>query len=266
VFGLYGGWGEGKTSALNLLQCDIAQDDSLICVVFNPWYLASEAALIQSFYVTVEQALQQRYRVEGLHSILNRYARLLTSGLNAFGLGLKFSIRDNPEHLRKDLEDWIGRTGCRLVILIDDIDRLSPAEVLAIFKLVGLSARIQHAVFVLSFDVVTINAMLRERISVDPTFLEKFIQKPLQLPAAEQRDIHRFLLMSDPGADHKSGIDMLLDELKIDLERRKKFDDKIVYFYYSHLSRFFRTIRQAKRYLNSLRAQYRSAQDLPFSN
>ena len=78
------------------------------------------------------------------------------------------------------LDTWIGRTGCRLVILIDDIDRLPPAEVLAVFKLVGLSARLQNAVFVLSFDPTVIENMLRERVSVDPAFLEKIVQKPLQ--------------------------------------------------------------------------------------
>ena len=61
---------------------------------------------------------------------------------------------------------------------IDDIDRLPPAEFLAVFKLVGLSARLQNAVFVLSFDPTVIENMLRERVSVDPAFLEKIVQKP----------------------------------------------------------------------------------------
>jgi hypothetical protein len=50
VFGLHAGWGEGKTSVLNLLQRRLKSDPTVIPVVFNPWYLATEAALIQSFY------------------------------------------------------------------------------------------------------------------------------------------------------------------------------------------------------------------------
>jgi hypothetical protein len=195
--------------------------------------------------------------VVGLRSVLSRYGGLLTSGLNYLAPGFKVLVRDNPERLRKELEDWIGRTGCRLVILIDDIDRISQVgEVLAVLKLVGLSARIRQAVFVLSFDPVAISGMLHERVSVDPAFLEKVIQKPLPLPPAEQRDIDRFLLFSDSNdvEAHRSGIDRLLDELEVEPERRIAFDQQIVSFYQPQLRKLFRTMRQAKRYLNSLRA------------
>jgi hypothetical protein len=254
VFGLHGSWGEGQTSVLNLLQRRLARDFSLIPVRFNPWYLASEAALIQSFYAAIEQALQERYRVAGLHRVLSRYGEVLTSGLGA--LGLKLSIRENPERLRSELEEWIGRTGCRLVILIDDIDRLSPAEALAVLKLAGLSARIQKAIFVLSFDSDVLEGMLRDRVSIDAAFLEKIVQKPVPLPPAEPQDLDRFLLFSDldgHGA-HRSAIDRLLDELGVDSSRRAEFDKEVVYFYHTHLKKLFRTLRDAKRYLNSLRA------------
>jgi predicted KAP-like P-loop ATPase len=145
----------------------------------------------------------------------------------------------------------VERTGCRLVILIDDIDRLQPAEILSVFKMAALSARLKNIVFLLSFDHIMIRRLLADTAKVDPAFLEKVIQKPLQLPPAEQGDIDRFLLFSDPeGTEaNRSAFDHLFDELKIPLNRRQEFDKKIVYFYRKHLKRVFRTIRQAKRYL-----------------
>jgi hypothetical protein len=176
--------------------------------------LASEATLIQSFYAALEQELTQRYRVGGLHRVLSRYGELLTSGLSSLGVKLKPPATPErllPERLRDELEAWIGRMGHRLVILIDDIDRIAPAEVLAVFKLAGLATRIQNAVFVLSFDVTAVQGMLRDRINIDPAFLEKIVQKPLSLPPAESRDLDWFFMLSDEA--HRSAIDRFLDEL-----------------------------------------------------
>ncbi|MBI3249148.1 MAG: hypothetical protein HYZ50_21805 [Deltaproteobacteria bacterium] len=256
VFGLHGSWGEGKTSALNLLRSRLARNSAIILIVFNPWYMTTETAIIQNFYDVIEQALRKRYLVGTLRRFLSRYRGLLSSGLRSIGFGIELPIHDDPEDLRRELEGWIARTGCHLVIIIDDIDRLQPAEVLAVFKLAGLSARLQHTVFVLSFDEIVIRERLRETIQVDPAFLEKIVQKPLSLPPAEQRDINRFLLSSDEGGlgSYRSAIDRLLDDLGVDPQRRKEFDERIVSFYESRLVRLFRTLRQAKRYLNSLRA------------
>jgi hypothetical protein len=256
VFSLHATWGEGKTSVLNLLNRRLNANPKVITMLFNPWYLATESAVIQSFYVSIERELQSRYVLVGLRKTLSRYRNLLSSGLRSLGFGLELPIHDDPERLRQDLESWVERTGCRLVILIDDIDRLQPAEILSVFKMAALSARLKNIVFLLSFDHIMIRRLLADTAKVDPAFLEKVIQKPLQLPPAEQGDIDRFLLFSDPeGTEaNRSAFDHLFDELKIPLNRRQEFDKKIVYFYRKHLKRVFRTIRQAKRYLNNLRA------------
>jgi KAP family P-loop domain len=91
---------------------------------------------------------------------------------------------------------------------------------------------------------------------LEPEFLDKIIQKPIPLPPAEQRDIDRFLLFSDPPGPnaHRSAIDHLLDELQIHPKRRKEFDDKFAFFYQTVVRRLFRTMRHAKRYINTLRA------------
>ena len=218
--------------------------------------MTTERAIIQNFYDTIEQVLHKRYLIGTLHHLITRYRDLLSSGMRSVGFGIELPIHDEPERLRQELEDWIARTDCRLVIIIDDIDRLQSAEVLAVFKLAGLSARLKNTVFMLSFDEIVIRERLKEVINLDPAFLEKIVQKALPLPPAEQQDIDRFLLFSDPvGPDaHRSAIDTLLDELNVDAERRVAFDKQIGFFYQRYLVTIFRTLRQAKRYLNSLRA------------
>jgi hypothetical protein len=126
VFGLYGGWGEGKSSILNLLASRLEAHS--IVVRFNPWYFPNENALIRNFYDSIEEAVQKHFVLPGLRSFLDRYENLLTFGLGFEAFRLKLRVRDNPEELRADLESRLAPLTIRLVILIDDVDRLQPTE------------------------------------------------------------------------------------------------------------------------------------------
>jgi hypothetical protein len=134
---------------------------------------------------------------------------------------------------------------------------------LAVLKLARLSAKLQNAVFLLSLDHLIVLETLKSALSLEPEFLEKIIQKPVPLPPAEQRDIDRFLFFSDPQGPeaHRSAIDRLLDEVQVEPKRRKEFDDKTGYFYHTVARRLFRTMRHAKRYMNTLRATLPSIVD-----
>lgn len=37
VFGLFGAWGEGKSSVLNFIDEELAKDDTVIRINLNPW-------------------------------------------------------------------------------------------------------------------------------------------------------------------------------------------------------------------------------------
>ncbi|GGP06656.1 hypothetical protein GCM10010992_27440 [Cloacibacterium rupense] len=49
VIGLYGVWGEGKTSVLNMIQNDLEEKDDIFVVKFNPWIFKDEDFLILNF-------------------------------------------------------------------------------------------------------------------------------------------------------------------------------------------------------------------------
>jgi len=254
VFGLYGSWGEGKTSVLNLLQGRLTKLPDVITIYFNPWYFVDEMALIQGFYHRVDQELESLYILPGFHRTITRYKNVLTSALQYFGA--QFPLKDDPDKLRRELETWFERIGSRIIIIIDDIDRLQADEMLAVLKLTRLSARLRNTVFLLSLDNHIVLHTLENHSKLEPEFLDKIIQKAVPLPPAEQRDIDRFLLFSDPQGPnaHRSAIDHLLDELQIQPERRREFDDKFAFLYHTVVRRLFWTMRHAKRYMNTLRA------------
>ncbi len=251
VFGLQGKWGEGKTSVFNLLRRRLEQTQSIILVEFNPWYWTGENSLIDAFYAALERAIRQHYIASRLHATVRKYLHILTVGTQRHGVKIGISIPDNPQNVRDELERWIERTGCRIVVLVDDVDRLNAADALGVFKVAGLSARIRNVVFVLGFDPVVLRRNLEQHLQIDETYLEKVVQKSLHLPSLEQRDIDQFLLFSDAG--RLSAIDRLFKDLSVPKVRIDEFDREFVSLYRRQLWRLFPTLRHAKRFMNGLR-------------
>lgn len=133
------------------------------------------------------------------------------------GLGQP-TLRDFHDRLREVLEPASASEATRrVVVLMDDIDRLDNAQISAVFRMVKLAADFPRLHFLLAFDQdVVIEALGAHYRSggagAGGEFLEKIINAPLQLPRADSSVIaqvlremlervlasHRILL-NDPG-------------------------------------------------------------------
>ncbi len=47
VVGLYGAWGDGKTTVLNLLRANLADDDAVVVREFRPWRVTDSDSLFR---------------------------------------------------------------------------------------------------------------------------------------------------------------------------------------------------------------------------
>jgi KAP family P-loop domain len=249
VFGLNGPWGSGKTSALNLLRNRIRMNRKLVLVDFNPWYFQSAETITRRFYESISASLNRDFFYPQLRSIVRRYARILSPVLKRFGIESIHPDDATVEEIKTVVESYIMRTGRRVIVIIDDLERAYGSEVLTIFQIVRLSANFKNTLFVLAYDEAQLLPQL-ERLHVSREFLGKIVQHPTDLPAAEKNEIDRFVLYSDPEG-HRSQLDRLFDKLNIDRERRERFDGKSVELYLATLSPFFSTLRNAKRFLTS---------------
>jgi len=103
------------------------------------------------------------------------------------------------EELRGRVEAALKESGKRVVVLMDDIDRLDKAEVQTVFRLVKLVADFKSTAYVLAFDAAMVASALRDRYSAQDAeagqnFLEKIIQVPLDLPHVSPAALRRFCL------------------------------------------------------------------------
>lgn len=77
-----------------------------------------------------------------------------------------------------------------IVVMIDDIDRLEPYEIVDLLRLVRATAQLPYVTFILSYDQVHVMKAVQEVLKVDgQEFLEKFVQLPIAIPYADQQKL-----------------------------------------------------------------------------
>lgn len=244
VIGLYGPWGDGKTSVLEMMQEELKTHDQIIVVRFNPWHFQTEDLLLRGFFATLADAMGRSLPSikEKAGSLLQKYGSVLSlaslsiagvvqisPGEAAKGLGDAMS-NVGLDDLRSRIECMLGEAKKRLVILIDDIDRLDRDETHAVFKLVKLSASFRHTAYVLAFDDAVVSAALGERYgaggaAAGRAFLEKIIQVPLHLPPVDENSLRRLTLEGVSNALNHAGI--TLTQPQVDAFVRH-FDDALL--------------------------------------
>lgn len=250
VVGLYGPWGDGKTSVLEMMREELANHAHVIVATFNPWHFASQEVLIRGFFDSLSIALGKSLPNdrERIGKALAEYGGLLSVvglGDAAQGLGKTLATVDLTE-LKSRLEGFLQDSGKRVVVLIDDIDRLDRAETHAIFKLVKLSAGFRHTAYVLAFDDAVVAAALGERYGTGGSeagraFLEKIIQVPLHLPPADETSLQHLAFQGANEALQLAGIELQPEEVS-----------RFANLFASGLQPRLTTPRLAKLYTNAL--------------
>jgi len=244
VFGLYGSWGEGKTSILNLLKRKLVGDENLLVLDFNPWYFKDEESILRGFYNQLENIINEKYVLPDLTMAIKKYLQYISFGTNA-GINFNLSNADESvEEIKHRIEFYLSSFKIKILILIDDLDRLQREEILLIFKLIKINADLKNTIFVLSFDRGVIQKYLGSDLNSDREFLDKIVQNPINIPAISREDISAFLF---------SNIDTLLKEsIGLSAEKIVNFKEEFESTYRTHITKLFRTFRQVKRYLNGL--------------
>lgn len=109
-------------------------------------------------------------------------------------LGGLIQQEEGVEKLHAELSKALAEQSRRFLVVIDDIDRLSPDEALLIFRLVKSVGRLPNVMYLLVYDRQLAEKIVSERFpSEGPHYLEKIVQAAFELPEPMAADVHRHL-------------------------------------------------------------------------
>jgi len=260
VVGLIGAWGSGKTSVLHLVRNDLAQHDGWSVVDFNPWVVSDVAGLTREFIATVASALPPK---SSARKHLARYASRVApfTSLGALvGLDPSKAVEATATWLsgdtsldgeRRELEAVLRESPHRILVLIDDVDRLQGDELATLLKLVRLVGRLPNVFYVLAYDETTLLDVLgtidvaKGRPGRALSYLDKIVQLRLDLPPAPQ-------ILLDQMVDES------LERILVSngLELKPADAERLGLAYHSHLRKILVEPRHIKRFFGQIGAVY----------
>ncbi|MBV7457286.1 KAP family NTPase [Acidovorax sp. sif1233] len=194
VFGVDAPWGVGKTSFLKLAEQRWSEDRSVIVIKFQPLRYASDPDLVERFVRELCSGIRQKVFTPEFAPVATRYSRMVKgkTDLSFFGLKLTFEpSTETMDELLEDIDNVLKQVKKRLIIIIDDLDRLDQKLVNNVLFTVRRTFNLSRATYILCYDTEMLIAGKDEGARARE-FLEKFITVKLSL-FVDGSAIERFL-------------------------------------------------------------------------
>ena len=244
--GIVASWGEGKSSFMGIMQRYLQQARQEVIVMhFNPWLYDKEAQLTKVFFEELRRTLAP-YSSK-LSKSIDNYADLLlavdSSWLKFAHQLLRLSQRSTTEQFAQLSRD-IKELGRRVVIFIDDVDRLTREELMELFNLVRNSSNLPCLYFVLAYDKSYVLKTLQSDGEHMSRYPEKILQEEYSLPKLAPDKmwtvLERCLNKTQLGQESPGRIRDLISDLQSD----------------TVLSYHLTTLRMVKRMVNGFSSRY----------
>nr|POR08601.1 hypothetical protein BOH68_03170 [Cobetia sp. MM1IDA2H-1] len=206
VISIEGEWGSGKTSILSITEEVLRNEYSFTNIInFNPWEVGSKDGLINSFFSQISSSLLIENNSVNARRAANSFKRYATA-LDAVKLipgaepwasiikkvidttsDVAINIADNQDNdinsERLKLINILNTLEKKIVVFIDDMDRLFPDEVYEMIRIIKAIGDLPNIIYVVTWDSKYItNALEKAGIPSDHLYIDKIIQLRLYVP------------------------------------------------------------------------------------
>ncbi|MBE9103175.1 KAP family P-loop NTPase fold protein [Vacuolonema iberomarrocanum] len=210
VVGVLGAWGSGKTSFINLTRSCL-RDYDIAVLDFNPWMFSGAEQLVEAFFIEISAQLKIRADLADIGKSLEDYGEAF-SGLGWLPLigswiergrattkvlaELLQRRKQGVSTRRSKVHRVLASLDKPIIVVLDDIDRLTTQEIRDIFKLVRLTANFPNVIYLLAFDRFRVEEALGERGIPGRDYLEKILQIGIDLPIVPMKVLNSQIFKS----------------------------------------------------------------------
>lgn len=245
--GITSSWGSGKSSYLNMLKNYLSSNKDFIVIDFNPRHSYTPQDIQKDFFSVLQSKLKEYdYRFT---YIFKNYLKALSIIESKF-LSSLFELHKiwDVKSEKEKLNDLISQIDKRIVIVIEDFDRLLADEIIEVFKLIDGNASFTNFIFITAYDKKHINKIIGETYSNEEAFFsDKFFTIEVPIPKRPYDKIFNYL------------IETLTDKLHIRKEEVEKYEI-VLANHIEVLKKYLTTLRDVKRFLNLFIRSYQQVE------
>ncbi|RFD77446.1 KAP family P-loop NTPase fold protein [Gardnerella vaginalis] len=296
VIGLYGKWGSGKTSIINMAISEIpvveaqkienekwysrvykrikkiftsqkTEEDQCyypIVIKFSPWNYSDKNNLISLFFYELKNKLgvaKGEKRKEKIGKAISQYSDIIDvlSFIPVAGpaiapilktisksKGAKLMETPSLDEAKENLCNELREFDKKIIVFIDDIDRLTTPQIKDIFQLVKQVGDFPNIIYVLTMDREIVCNALSEYHNIDgDEYLKKIVQVSFEVPEIDKTTVHEILIDRLNDIVHKNK-----DEEKF--ENNEYFETVLE----NCVNTYVNNIRDVNRLLNAFRFKY----------
>ena len=260
-----GEWGSGKTDFMKRLDGHLQKSPNNLCINFNPWRASSSEIIIEDFFNILIKNLKpfNKSIASKIKSYSNKifqpakdvHFRIIDTIVN------EFIKEDTIQERYENINKTIKSTGKRIVIYIDDLDRLNGREVFEVLRIIRNTANFANTFFVVAMDEKYITQALKKTndIALEEEYLNKIFQLTLFLPKIKKSlfaaSLRKYLCYNLMEESDRKKIDRVLGYLSYS-SSIPRLGDKEMLKQESILESMLGNIRDVKRFSNSFKTSF----------
>lgn len=241
--GVISNWGKGKSTYLNFVENSIDKDKFII-VKFNPRHSKCANNIQEDFFNLLYSKLKV-FNSE-FSSLFKDYMKAIgiIGKNNFFSIVLNIYKIWNKDNEKNRLSNAIYNLPKRVIVFIEDFDRLLSEEIIEIFKLIDGNASINNIIFITAYDKVHINKVIGKSLrNENAYFSDKFFTWEVQIPLRPYIKIYNYFEEKMLNCMHFKNEELDIYKSKLNVN-------------YKLIETYLPTLRDVKRFVNMFARQY----------
>lgn len=260
AIGILGEYGSGKTSFINLIGSQL-DANSTSFMEFNPWNVEGKSNIQEDFFDMLSNKL---YKIDPkVSSLILDYSRRLARSESSLAKIFKqtsilTSLFNNTsyEDDYKIINELLANSGKKIVVAIDDLDRLYNEEILEVLRIIRNTGNFTNIFYLVAYDRKYVDqAVATLRTDASSGFLDKIIQLEIPLPKREADSLQALL---------EEYLTIFLKEEDLKTYKENVITTGFHHDYEYSYNKIFRQSRDVIKFVNSFRITYEKLRDEVF--